>query len=243
MGGSTSYKRGFTLIELLVVIAIIALLAAILFPVFARARENARRASCMSNEKQIGLGILQYTQDYDERYPVYTYVDSAGNEPNANGWAVLIQPYVKSTQVLQCPSEKARPAQPVSVDSYTDYYINGQVAGRKPVTCLIDGPPYVLSPTAKQSDFSYISNTILIGETDQSKARQYECGLHANLGALLATPGLPSPDDPAYSNNYYRHLGGANYTFADGHVKWLKLTQIAENTVSITSSSFSFNLK
>lgn len=64
-----SSKKGFTLIELLVVIAIIAILAAILFPVFARARENARRASCQSNLKQIGLGILQYAQDYDERYP------------------------------------------------------------------------------------------------------------------------------------------------------------------------------
>ena len=67
------HRRGFTLIELLVVIAIISLLAAILFPVFSRARENARRSSCLSNLKQIGLGMMQYTQDYDERYPMGAY--------------------------------------------------------------------------------------------------------------------------------------------------------------------------
>src|SRR5687768_2974407 len=90
-------KRGFTLIELLVVIAIIAILAAILFPAFARARENARRSSCQSNLKQIALGILQYTQDYDEKMvPQYN---------TSNGWwSQLTQPYLKSTQILTCPS-------------------------------------------------------------------------------------------------------------------------------------------
>jgi prepilin-type N-terminal cleavage/methylation domain-containing protein/prepilin-type processing-associated H-X9-DG protein len=90
-------KNGFTLIELLVVIAIIAILAAILFPVFARARENARRASCQSNLKQIGLGFAQYTQDYDERLPQY--------ETGTNvGWGTSVQPYVKSWQLFHCPS-------------------------------------------------------------------------------------------------------------------------------------------
>jgi prepilin-type N-terminal cleavage/methylation domain-containing protein/prepilin-type processing-associated H-X9-DG protein len=89
-------QSGFTLIELLVVIAIIAILAAILFPVFARARENARRASCQSNLKQIGLGILQYTQDYDERY----FFRESASVP----WAGLLQPYIKSTQLFKCPS-------------------------------------------------------------------------------------------------------------------------------------------
>jgi prepilin-type N-terminal cleavage/methylation domain-containing protein len=92
--------KGFTLIELLVVIAIIAILAAILFPVFARARENARRASCASNLKQIGLGIMQYTQDYDECYMIH-YDASAGN---AKYWHQILQPYVKSTQIFDCPS-------------------------------------------------------------------------------------------------------------------------------------------
>src|SRR5471030_203059 len=101
-----SRKSGFTLIELLVVIAIIAILAAILFPVFARARENARRASCQSNLKQIGLGILQYTQDYDEKMPVCNnYV-----QRQSQGWAGPILPYLKSVQVFHCPSDSTLPS-------------------------------------------------------------------------------------------------------------------------------------
>ena len=101
--------RGFTLIELLVVIAIIAILASILFPVFARARENARRSSCQSNLKNIGLGFQQYLQDYDELYP---RADSVA----ATGWACIqLQPYIKSTQVFTCPSDaKGTAAAPFS---------------------------------------------------------------------------------------------------------------------------------
>ncbi len=106
-------RRGFTLIELLVVIAIIAILAAILFPVFARAREKARQTSCLSNMRQLGLAFLQYVQDADARFP--------GNlDANANGvveypadacclerdrWVVITQPYIKSLQLIYCPSE------------------------------------------------------------------------------------------------------------------------------------------
>ncbi len=94
----SSIRSAFTLIELLVVIAIIAILAAILFPVFARARENARRSSCQSNLKQIGLGVLQYTQDYDEKYPQVLQ----GSE----NWRSVVQPYLKSGagQLFACPS-------------------------------------------------------------------------------------------------------------------------------------------
>ena len=96
--------KGFTLIELLVVIAIIAILAAILFPVFARARENARRSSCQSNLKQIGLGLIQYTQDYDEINA--PNVTALGTTPATyRVWPDLVQPYVKSTQVFSCPSD------------------------------------------------------------------------------------------------------------------------------------------
>jgi len=103
--GCTHVRHGFTLIELLVVIAIIALLAAILFPVFARARENARRTSCQSNLKQVGLGIIQYTQDYDETYPG-AYMTYGAPHPcnNRVSYAQLIYPYVKSSQIFRCPS-------------------------------------------------------------------------------------------------------------------------------------------
>ena len=98
-------KRGFTLIELLVVIAIIAILAAILFPVFARAREKARQSSCLSNVKQIMLGCLMYVQDYDETLPLgthYSYEDGADPGP----WFGLIMPYMNNAQILVCPSHK-----------------------------------------------------------------------------------------------------------------------------------------
>ena len=100
-------KSAFTLIELLVVIAIIAILAAILFPVFARARENARRSSCQSNLKQIGLGIEQYKQDYDGTYPMaYFYVNGSSSAAGYIQWTGSVQPYVKSNQLFVCPSDK-----------------------------------------------------------------------------------------------------------------------------------------
>jgi prepilin-type N-terminal cleavage/methylation domain-containing protein len=94
---------GFTLIELLVVIAIIALLAAILFPVFSRARENARRSSCQSNQKQIGLAWVQYAQDYDERMVPVSGNTSINNQ-KPHDWPRSMQPYIKNTQILKCPS-------------------------------------------------------------------------------------------------------------------------------------------
>lgn len=105
-------NRGFTLIELLVVIAIIAILAAILFPVFAQARDKARAASCLSNEKQIGLGLMMYTQDYDETYPTaYMYKNNTAttNGGSAGGYihySAMVQPYIKSDKIWVCPSDK-----------------------------------------------------------------------------------------------------------------------------------------
>ena len=98
-------KKGFTLIELLVVIAIIAILAAILFPVFARARENARRASCQSNLKQVALGFKQYIQDYDELYP--RALATTANQTANPSWALQLDPYLKSTQIFACPSDSS----------------------------------------------------------------------------------------------------------------------------------------
>src|SRR5579875_3653969 len=99
-------RRGFTLIELLVVIAIIAILAAILFPVFAQAREKARQASCLSNEKQLALGVLQYGQDADESYPSQPVEGAnAANWDWQQTWVTQVQPYIKSYDVFTCPDD------------------------------------------------------------------------------------------------------------------------------------------
>jgi prepilin-type N-terminal cleavage/methylation domain-containing protein/prepilin-type processing-associated H-X9-DG protein len=136
-------RRGFTLIELLVVIAIIAILAAILFPVFAKAREKARQTSCLSNEKQLGLAMMQYTQDYDEFYP--------STNDYGTGWAKTVYPYVKSLGVFQCPDDSfpfptgwiTLPADTVKVSYVANSYVmdhdNAQVSTPYPLAGL-DAP-------------------------------------------------------------------------------------------------------
>jgi prepilin-type N-terminal cleavage/methylation domain-containing protein/prepilin-type processing-associated H-X9-DG protein len=119
-----SMSKGFTLIELLVVIAIIAILASILFPVFGRARENARKTACLSNLKQIGLGLMQYTQDYDEMMPWASYgyaspgvTITSTNDVRGYKWMDVIQPYVKSDQMFTCPSDAGTYAKYTSLRS------------------------------------------------------------------------------------------------------------------------------
>ena len=117
--------RGFTLIELLVVIAIIAILAAILFPVFAQAREKARSTACLSNVKQLTLGFIMYSQDYDEQFPEWRWDQrySAGNNNASSLWLNAIYPYVKNTQIYKCPSDgRSRGDQ---VDVWTSWFTNG----------------------------------------------------------------------------------------------------------------------
>ena len=116
-------KRGFTLIELLVVIAIIAILAAILFPVFQKVRENARRTACLSNLKQIGLAFMQYNQDNDE---LFTGSDSYGQ-----GWAGKIYPYVKSTAVFACPDDNRTTPDSVNAPNEVSYVANNLVLDTK----------------------------------------------------------------------------------------------------------------
>jgi len=125
---SGAAKSGFTLIELLVVIAIIAILAAILFPVFAQAREKARQISCLSNEKQIGLGIIMYTQDYDEWFPMGQDIDTTKTPHVHIDWPEEIAPYLKSTGVFECPDDPGAGAIAGGTDFAVSYIANSEIA-------------------------------------------------------------------------------------------------------------------
>jgi len=184
-------SRGFTLIELLVVIAIIAILAAILFPVFARAREKARQTSCLSNLKQLELGMIMYATDYDQRY-VYGALDAAGAPAGPNGpydgngttrywWFDMIEPYVKNRQIIICPSDDA-------------------------VTSCVGFPNRSYQPNAlmngvKESSVDDVARTIHLVESK------------ANCQATYTDAG-------SYLNQDF-HNDGWNCAFVDGHAKWM----------------------
>ena len=207
-------KKGFTLIELLVVIAIIAILAAILFPVFARARENARRASCQSNLKQIALGVFMYKQDYDEKMPNYT-VNTFANTTSSNpaGWADAMQPYLKSTQIFQCPSETAGPDTSITSGMYSDYWINGNATGRADAS--FDAPTVTVLLGDGGSATGVVSETATNGFI--GSRRFYSVG-----GGVTCTTALVNQAASLPAGGNTRHLDGANVAFADGHVKWEK---------------------
>ena len=236
-----SGRSAFTLIELLVVIAIIAILASILFPVFARARENARRSSCQSNLKQIGLGILQYTQDYDEKYPF-------GNNVSwwQGTWARNTEPYLKSVQVLRCPSDGGP-----TFDSTRDwagprlsYSANGYITwdGTKNVLSGVIGraETWVDPNTTSLSDVTHPSETVMMTESagvrpDDSLILPplYEWGPGSTItGGTSGPDNIPNPTRAATTNAYDPagpngavtaiHFDQANFLFTDGHVKSLR---------------------
>lgn len=206
-------KSGFTLIELLVVIAIIAIIAAILFPAFARARENARRASCGSNMKQIGLALMQYSQDYDETYPCGTDSNLAYNDTGAltNPYRSL-NPYMKSLQMYRCPSSipYVAPLAPTAT-SATSYFFSGVLitpTGRKLAVI-----PSTAELIAMQEWMYAISQGNL--RPQRIASGNYRYWLH-----------------PMYANN---HFEGSNLLFADGHVKWRKRDSIAAREYGLES--------
>ncbi len=237
----TKVKKGFTLIELLVVIAIIAILASILFPVFGRARENARRSSCMSNIKQIGLGFKQYTQDYDEKYPIAIASSDATFDASDQGWAQILQPYIKSTQIFQCPSETNPPvATGGAVPGYSDYWANFNIVGNNGVTeASLDSE----SLTVLNGDGASTGNAALATATDGTSAYVVSgdavTAANGPLGSVVptlyqsgATGGtaiFDSSSGTAVGRGGRRHLEGSNFGFADGHAKWLRPEKITND--------------
>src|SRR5438128_2234070 len=233
-------RRGFTLIELLVVIAIIAILAAILFPVFAQAREKARGASCLSNVKQMGLAWMMYAQDYDERFPFADPGDAAGwgrcadmkDRGSFGGWiGNLLVPYSKNVNIFTCPSTPKLSA------------VNNNCGKVVPYLYTSYGYNYVSLDLRGMSDVSRPADLIAIYDaisawTDCPYADPTSCGVWAqrDIPAFFKKNGIPlapGMQDPAKNwvgglvNRVAPHNNTVNYMFADGHAKssrWDRLT-------------------
>ena len=201
--------KGFTLIELLVVIAIIAILAAILFPVFAKAREKARQASCMSNEKQLGLALLQYNQDYDEIMPARQY----NNDP-AQSWRIAVYAYIRASNLFACPSnpsgfQKGYDGYPISYGGNynSSPYFNQDFGNMYPghvngtgVFADSDGPGVPLASINAPAQVIAIQEQTNEGYADANILNHYTGANH---------------------DLFAGHNGISNYLFCDGHVKAL----------------------
>jgi len=201
--------RGFTLIELLVVIAIIAILAAILFPVFARAREKARQTSCLSNVKQLTLGQLMYAQDYDERFPYFV----TGVQPAGSGvpWWLVVQPYVKNWQLYKCPSSPGAagvgkywtwdyPYPRYGMNQYIQY--NSSNAG---LMAIIKRP----------------AETVILGDCCHGMGDSWRVAWPETPGGWSSSPRKCDLARSAENDEYARHNGGNNLGMVDGHAKWM----------------------
>jgi len=212
-------RRGFTLIELLVVIAIIAILAAILFPVFARAREKARQASCSSNLKQLMLGILMYSQDYDEKFPTYLWGEGHAGNPNSCTWWAGSYPYVKNLQIFACPSSDLAGSHthgvwlhpPFDQPGWTLNYGYNELIGNQ-------------GHGLKQARLNHVAETLVLADCIHSWIGGYwQSADRAHLRRVaFAKGGAPCgcPPDLTMNPDWALHNGGSNCAFADGHVKW-----------------------
>lgn len=244
-------RNGFTLIELLVVIAIITILAAILFPVFARAREQARKAACQSNLKQIGLGVAMYVQDFDETFPAasmaYTVPTTAwprktnsGAAINTAYWFVVIAPYVKSTQLFVCPTAGEIPFS----GGYGWNICGTRYCGTGCDTGVGNGfgwsPSNPNTPTGallKVAQVTEAANTIMIADPASNS--------YGSNGQLFFPPTStstmnripilhggqvgPFTSSPSVTTSPSSMTGGGNFLYADGHVKFHNSTQIFAN--------------
>jgi prepilin-type N-terminal cleavage/methylation domain-containing protein/prepilin-type processing-associated H-X9-DG protein len=236
----TNRRSGFTLIELLVVIAIIAILASILFPVFARARENARRSSCQSNLKQIGLGMVQYSQDYDEQMVRGWYGTTSSGGSDATDkykWMDAIQPYIKSTQLFNCPSQSTylESGGPYAIRSGTNY---GSYAINSAYWALSNAatPDYNQSPAGEFISMAAVeapSTTVWVADGS---------GLFEFKWAGPTNPAIVASSPRRLDRIEERHLETTSILYVDGHVKSLKLDALTSKTNATTGAYSAFTI-
>jgi prepilin-type N-terminal cleavage/methylation domain-containing protein/prepilin-type processing-associated H-X9-DG protein len=230
-----SQRRAFTLIELLVVIAIIAILAAILFPVFAQAREKARAISCISNMKQLGTSVMMYTQDYDECYPLnnrsyplaYAKSNGAQSGDYHNSWAKHLQPYLKNVKVFSCPSGDNKdvrvivdvPGAPLNSPGAVEIPTQGGIGANEWVFKAGGDPldpnqawqliPVALASVGRPADLPLISDASYVIWPDVDRIMNPD-----PVGAPWDGGFVPRPE-------FARHSGsGSNMLYGDGHAKF-----------------------
>jgi prepilin-type N-terminal cleavage/methylation domain-containing protein/prepilin-type processing-associated H-X9-DG protein len=208
------HRNGFTLIELLVVIAIIAILAAILFPVFAQAREKARQSSCASNLRQLGVAEMMYLQDYDQRYSP-SWGDGL---VRGTGFSQILMPYVKNEQVYVCPSDAVKRDNPtLGKRSYTmnaDHVSPDNRGLSRAYTERGKGPPI---GGFAEAEVEQPANTIMFCDRWAPGNQLYSVNYS---GSATECHLRPSKGHFGLNN----HLGGSNFCMADGHTRWLKWT-------------------
>jgi prepilin-type N-terminal cleavage/methylation domain-containing protein/prepilin-type processing-associated H-X9-DG protein len=226
-------RRAFTLVELLVVIGVLAIVAAILFPVFARRPHPSGKSSCQNNLKQLALGFKQYINDFDERFPLVQVTANTGSTTYTPpyGWADALQPYIRNTQVYQCPSDSAEGSEISSDFGFSDYWYNanfmvfykGQWTG------------------APESMLGSVAQTVIAGDggnTDgkpTSDARYNVCGDGTSL-TKFGQRCTPAPVGFATFPSAQIHLEGANFAYADGHVKWLRGNSPTQSAAVLSNS-------
>lgn len=218
-------KRGFTLLEVLVLLVVVCILAALLFPVGARGRQNARRSSCQSNLKQIGLGFLQYERDYDEKFPLAYADDNASGAYEANfdrGWMQIVQPYIKSTEVFQCPSEPADYSPPIRA---TDYWYSALISQTENINDVVKPAQTVLCGDGIGMPAAFVATHSAIAYDGSAPTLKYNGDIWDATGATDGKGG-------------HRHLDGLNFLFCDGHVKWLKPETVGAAKVSAGKPTF-----
>lgn len=238
-GFSPRFNRGFTLIELLVVVAIIAILAAILFPVFAQARARARQTACVSNARQIGLGVRMYVSDYDETMPLFNayHTQPTAGEPGHKGVEELLMPYVKSRQLFKCPDDVGSPTTDGSPSSA---YGCSDVPAKSGSYAECYGSSYrftrgTFSTVAGEStqNNSPVATTRIVRDAEFQIPAETRIMRDDMMGFFGEGPELdPATARYGYYPDYFRrwHTGGGTQIYADGHAKFAANARVFDQT-------------